>query len=160
MKGEIVLPAMLLVAVVGLTGLSPVPAVENTATVSLTVNTVIDIQFPSTINVGTINKGQTASVAFQWVVKSTTSVVINITAKGTDLTATGGKTIPVSSTKVENTPGGSLTLSTSYAAVPWRQNIPIPTSDNILYDNYTVVTTSSTGGGNYSGTLYWSAASA
>jgi len=162
MKGEIVLPAMFLVAVVSLSGLSPLPAdpVENTATVQLTVSTVIDIQFPGTIPLPTITKGQTASTTFQWVVKATTSVIIDISAKGTDLTATGGKTIPVSSTKVENTTlGGTLTLSnTTYAPVPWRQDIPIPSVDNVLYDKYTVTTTSTTPGGTYTGTLYWYAA--
>jgi hypothetical protein len=157
MKGEIVLPAMLLVAVVSLTGLSPVPAVENTATVQLTVNTVIDIQFPGTIPLGSINKGQTASATFNWVVKSTTSVRIDINAKGTDLSAGAGKTIPVGSTKVENTPGGTLTLSNTYAAVTWRQDIPVSGSDNSLYDKYTVTTTSTTPGGDYTGTLYWQA---
>jgi hypothetical protein len=157
MKGEIVLPAMFLVAVVSLSGLSPLPAaVENQAQVQLTVSTVIDIQFPGTIPLGTITKGQTASTTFNWVVKATTSVIIDIKAKGTDLTATGGKTIPVSSTKVENTTlGGTLTLSTSYAPVPWRQDIPIPSGDNVLYDEYTVTTTSTTPGGTYTGTLYW-----
>jgi hypothetical protein len=150
---------MLLVAVVSLTGLSPLSAVENTATVQLTVSTVIDIQFPATIPLGTITKGQTASATFQWVVKATTSVITDISAKGTDLSAGTGKTIPVSSTKVENTTlGGTLTLSTNYVAVPWRQDIPIPSVDNVLYDKYTVTTTSTTPGGTYTGTLYWYAA--
>jgi len=151
---------MLLVAVVGLTGLSPVPAGENYATVSLTVSTVIDIQFPVTIPLGTITKGQTASATFNWVVKATTSVQIDVSAKGTDLTVSGApsKIIPVSNTKVENTPGGTLTLSISYAPVTWRQDIPASGSDNSLYDKYTVTTTSTTLGGSYTGTLYWSAA--
>jgi hypothetical protein len=158
MKGEIVLPAMLLVAVVSLTGLSPLPAdpVENTATVQLTVSTVIDIQFPATIPLGTITKGQTASATFNWVNKATTSVIIDISAKGTDLSAGTGKIIPVSSTKVENTTlGGTLTLSGSYQPVPWRQDIPASGVDNSLYDKYTVTTTSTTLGGSYTGTLYW-----